>query len=282
MAKSNKILKYFCKHKIFTITLITLLPLIIVHILFSMPASKPFMSAHWSAGDLIMYIAGVEAFIGTMTLGLISMKQSNEANKLSNKATQISQKMLQLEAAQHFPLFDFVEGQNADNHAFLELCNRGDDEIVVRLFLKNIGSGIAMKSTLVNAELALRDKFAEYDIASYYQFDQAKYNTSFDSRTTPVKDTIHFHIPFKKVEDKLKIDNYNTYLSECCPNKILGEHHRSEKVICIIEVQFTLYDYTGVEHKELIKCTFEGEFDELNTISSPSFYNRELRLDENI
>ena len=82
---------------------IVLFPLIIVHILFSVPAAEPLFSAHWTAGDLIAYIAGTEAFLGTLVLGLISIKQSDDATK-------ISRKMLLIEESQHQPMFDFRGG----------------------------------------------------------------------------------------------------------------------------------------------------------------------------
>lgn len=43
-----------------------------------------FISAKWSAGDLIEYIAGFEAFTGTIVLGVISVWQTEKANRTND------------------------------------------------------------------------------------------------------------------------------------------------------------------------------------------------------
>lgn len=72
--KTNKI-----KTLLYTILLL-LGPLIIVHLLFKWNSGCDFISAEWSAGDLIAYIAGFETFIGTVVLGIIAVWQSDRAN----------------------------------------------------------------------------------------------------------------------------------------------------------------------------------------------------------
>lgn len=57
--------------------------LLLVHILFSIPAPNKWLEAKWGAGDII-------SFSGTIALGIIAVWQTHEAN-------QISKKMIQLE-----------------------------------------------------------------------------------------------------------------------------------------------------------------------------------------
>ena len=60
-------------------------PLIIVNILFKCNPKVTFLIAEWNAGDLLSYIAGFEAFLGTSILGMVTIWQSNQANKINDK-----------------------------------------------------------------------------------------------------------------------------------------------------------------------------------------------------
>lgn len=62
-----------------------LVPLIIVNILFKCNPKAAFLIAEWDAGDLLSYIAGFEAFLGTSILGMVTIWQSNQANKINDK-----------------------------------------------------------------------------------------------------------------------------------------------------------------------------------------------------
>lgn len=60
-------------------------PLLIVHILFRAYSSIPWFEAKWSAGDVLAYIAGFEALLGTVILGLITVIQSEKANEVNER-----------------------------------------------------------------------------------------------------------------------------------------------------------------------------------------------------
>lgn len=76
------------KNNIFKTILIIIglffIPLIVVHLLFKWNTGSDFISAEWSAGDLIGYIAGFEAFTGTVILGVIAVWQTEKANKTND------------------------------------------------------------------------------------------------------------------------------------------------------------------------------------------------------
>ena len=55
-------------------------PLVTVHILFKIPAWSDCLVAEWSAGELLAYIAGFEALVGTVFLGLITVDQTEQAS----------------------------------------------------------------------------------------------------------------------------------------------------------------------------------------------------------
>lgn len=80
----NKIVDWIKNHK--TTTLIVcivmfFLPPVLVHVLFKWNSGIDWLSAEWSAGDILAYIAGFEAFIGTIVLGFVTVYQSGKASR---------------------------------------------------------------------------------------------------------------------------------------------------------------------------------------------------------
>ena len=80
----NKIVDWLKNHK--TTTLIVcivmfFLPPVLVHVLFKWNSGIDLLSAEWSAGDVLAYIAGFEAFIGTIVLGFVTVYQSGKASR---------------------------------------------------------------------------------------------------------------------------------------------------------------------------------------------------------
>lgn len=65
------------------ILLALITPPFIVHAMYKTVARNPYFESTWSSGDLITYIAGFEAFIGTVFLGVVAVRQNDKANKLN-------------------------------------------------------------------------------------------------------------------------------------------------------------------------------------------------------
>lgn len=63
------------------IILLFIIPLIVTHILFKVDSGTEWLRAEWSAGDVLAYIAGFEAFIGTITLGALAFWQNHQIHK---------------------------------------------------------------------------------------------------------------------------------------------------------------------------------------------------------
>lgn len=87
--KSNKFNDYLNKifeHKALSCIvaiLLFVLPLIVVHFLFKWKSNIEWIQAEWDAGDVISYIAGFEAFIGTTFLSFLALWQ-NQQHKQEN------------------------------------------------------------------------------------------------------------------------------------------------------------------------------------------------------
>lgn len=69
-------------------------PLLVVHILFKIKTDIYWIYADWESGDVIAYIAGFEAFIGTTLLSIFALWQ-NQKHKQANDLK--DQKLLQIE-----------------------------------------------------------------------------------------------------------------------------------------------------------------------------------------
>lgn len=87
MSLSN-ILDWVKKHVWQTVLIVFglfFLPLILVHIAYRIQAISPWFTSAWEAGELITYIAGFEAFLGTVFLGIIAAQQNEKATKLNER-----------------------------------------------------------------------------------------------------------------------------------------------------------------------------------------------------
>lgn len=96
----SKILDWIKKHiwqSILIVLGLFFLPLILVHIAYKVAAISPWFASTWSSGDIVTYIAGFEAFIGTVFLGAISVHQNDKANELNQKAVSLNERFLQNE-----------------------------------------------------------------------------------------------------------------------------------------------------------------------------------------
>lgn len=84
----SKILAWITKHIWQTILIglgLFFVPLIFVHIAYRIPAISPWFATTWFPGDLISYIAGFLAFLGSLGLGALALYQNEKANKLSDR-----------------------------------------------------------------------------------------------------------------------------------------------------------------------------------------------------
>lgn len=95
--KNNKII-------VWIIIIIPFLPLGIIHILFKLDFSSHWFEVEWSSGDVLAYVGNVISFWGTVFLGIVAIKQSQQANTLS-------QKMLEIESNSRMPCFDIINYQ---------------------------------------------------------------------------------------------------------------------------------------------------------------------------
>ena len=103
----KKLLDCIKNHKWMTILICALLfvvPLVTVHILFKIPAWSDCLAAEWSAGELLAYIAGFEALLGTVFLGLITVYQTERANYVTERLSNENNYLQKISVQQMLPL----------------------------------------------------------------------------------------------------------------------------------------------------------------------------------
>lgn len=143
----KKILKWIEKHKKITTVFIALLifvPIILIHILFLLPAPCYWLDAKWEAGDILGYFGDVLSFLGSVVLGYIAIKQAEKANL-------ISEKLMVLDLAKSKPCLDFVNMQKykyillskGDKYKIEERDNRNQLMTLDLLSVSNPRSGIS-------------------------------------------------------------------------------------------------------------------------------------------
>ena len=106
---TNKVLllDWIKNHKWMTILICALLfvaPLVTVHILFKIPAWSDCLVAVWSAVELLAYIAGFEALIGTVFLGMVTVYQTERANDVTERPCNENNYLQKISVQQMLPL----------------------------------------------------------------------------------------------------------------------------------------------------------------------------------
>lgn len=97
----KKIFGWICRHKVLTFLVVVALffiPLIMVHFLFKWNSSLSWISSEWSAGDVLGYIAGFEAFLGTVALGALALWQNQQIHKqhIESLEPSLSMKLIEI------------------------------------------------------------------------------------------------------------------------------------------------------------------------------------------
>lgn len=121
-----KLLDWMRKHKICVFILAIVIfafPLVIVQILYKVDCKITWLQSAWNSGDLLSYIAGFEAFIGTVSLGLVSVWQNQRAYNISDR-------MLKIEEQRVSPYVDI----NREKSTVKEI---NDKKLKIKLWLTN-------------------------------------------------------------------------------------------------------------------------------------------------
>lgn len=79
--------------------IILFVPAIVIHLLFKVSLGADFFAAEWSAGDLLGYVSGFEAFVGTVALGALALWQNQTIHRQHIESLEpiLSMKLIQFD-----------------------------------------------------------------------------------------------------------------------------------------------------------------------------------------
>lgn len=141
-----KLLDWMRKHKIISSILILLIfaiPLGIVPILYKVDCKITWLQSAWDSGDLLAYIAGFEAFIGTVSLGLVTVWQNQRAYNISDR-------MLEIEEQRILPYIDI-------NREKSKVTKIDENTLKIKLWLTNYSKYPVHNIYLSKTKLNIRE-----------------------------------------------------------------------------------------------------------------------------
>lgn len=163
-----KLLNFMRKHKVcmsILSTLVFVVPLIIVHFLFKMECKIAWLQSEWSAGDVLAYIAGFEAFIGTVSLGFLALWQNYQIQEqhIESQEPLLSMNLIDENSILYLVIENTggVEAKDIDIKV-VDICNNGDNglfldglfDVIFELYPKEKVKGrIAFSGTDIATEI---------------------------------------------------------------------------------------------------------------------------------
>lgn len=126
-----RILDWIKNHVLLTVLIILglfFLPLILVHVAYKITAISPWFASTWEAGEMIAYIAGFEAFIGTVFLGVVAVHQNDKANDTNSRLVDIEEKNSILERSPNLEILPqktkILRSSSIPDNRFIVFCSR--------------------------------------------------------------------------------------------------------------------------------------------------------------
>lgn len=127
MRKVTDLVKKYPRRTILIVVAIFFIPLIIVHLLFKWNTSIEFLGAEWDAGDLLAYIAGFETLVGTLILGLITVKQAERADAVNERLSRENNSLQKIAIQKLIPVLKVVSVEVSDSnivdHSYIRFDN---------------------------------------------------------------------------------------------------------------------------------------------------------------
>ena len=131
MRKVTDLVKKYPRRTILIVVAIFFIPLIIVHLLFKWNTSIEFLGAEWDAGDLLAYIAGFETLVGTLILGLITVKQAERADAVNERLRRENNSLQKIAIQKLIPVLKVVSVEVSDSNIIEHSYIRFDNLITV-------------------------------------------------------------------------------------------------------------------------------------------------------
>lgn len=183
-----KMINWFIKNKrkaILIAVLVFTLPLLVVHLLYKLNIGLVWLQTAWTAGDILTYIAGFEAFCGTIILGLVSIYQNKAAQQTNERISRENNYLQKISVQKLLPLLkvesylihavtsDRPNSFPAENSITVgERVSQNERRLFVEICLGNVGGNNAFLK-----EISLRLKNISEGAIRQIAFDQAQFSS---------------------------------------------------------------------------------------------------------
>lgn len=122
----KKIYEWIAEHKIWTAIIcavIFALPLVIVHVLYKWYLGIDWLIPEWEPGDILTYVAGFEAFIGTVFLGIISYEQNRKADEANKRLTEENNYFQKIMSQKLVPVVQLTDLRSTSSKIAIDAVN---------------------------------------------------------------------------------------------------------------------------------------------------------------
>jgi len=226
----KKYLDWIVTHKVKTGLIVFglfIIPLIAIHFLYKWITPHYILQSSWSSGDLIMYIAGFEAFLGTVFLGVVAVRQNDKAIDLNERMTQIEEKRDLLERQPSVMisnwLIDYVDYKDIESEEYdariykgiFDAMNADEDKSKYRFLQVTLN---LINSSRTNIEFRIIGlyvvgkgaefhlKYSNYSLNAKYDFYHLSPNAT-ASVTFIIEDDVNLKSMLKKCQLRLNLSN---------------------------------------------------------------------------
>lgn len=231
----------------------------------------------WGGADVLSFYGDILSFGGTVLLGALALwqnlkfKKENDLSQvrldqLNTKANDINDRLLKIEENKQRPYIDFENGLLTDT-TFIELYHEKNNEITIRVYLKNISNAVAKRCDLIEGELFLTNK--------YYKLT-GKENASeiFDRRSILPNEKLYYHFQCEEMINENKINEMNNFFENNSPSIINGK--ADTEGMYIIRLKLRIVDLVDNVYNQKIWCFFKQNYSNKDKYN---IYNRILEIE---
>lgn len=139
----EKFLQWMVKHKVSTAIIAIALffvPLLVIHILFLWDSGVDWMVARWTPGDLMGYVAGFEAFIGTVALGALALWQNQQIHNQHIESLEpiLSMRLISIKGMLYLTIENTGQSEAKDIQINVErIENNGENDLLLDALFDN-------------------------------------------------------------------------------------------------------------------------------------------------
>lgn len=242
-----KKIKYVIKIIIILILALLLLSLgLIIPIIINLICSNIKIYSMYDKEDLLSFASAFLSFLASVLLGWLALYQNIKANKINDR-------LLKIEEGKNYPIIDYdYDFDNKKN--FIELYGKYEENLTIRVYLKNRSNSVAKKCIVKQVEL--------YSYGNKHVMIPTTKDDYFEHRIILEGDTFHYQFECQKDNSKEDIESMNAFFeSQASSSSYEGDKLiKDTKGYFVINLTFLIENINGIETIEKLWCFFREEY----------------------